>query len=82
MLNMFLISLQKDKYIIQVDHYKFFKIVLQNKIHEPLKYDKCIAKSKGHSEVFILFPRHYKSSFMNILFLDLHLSIFCYQIKI
>ncbi len=75
---MFLIGLQEDKYIIKVNYYKFSKVILKDKVYEPLKSGQYIVESEWHPEVFILSPEHYKSSLINIFFLDFYLLIPCY----
>jgi len=75
---MFLIGLQKNEYVIKIDHYKFSEVVLKDKVHEFLKCGRCIAKSKWHPEIFILFSKHYKSGFVNVFLSYLYLPVFCY----
>ena len=77
MLDVFLISLRIDEYIIQVNYYKFSKMLLQDKIHESLKGSWCVAQFKWHSEVFILSLRHYECGLMDILLSNLDLPISC-----
>ena len=76
------IYLWKDKYVIEVDYYKFSEVVLKNKIHKPLKYGRCIIKFKRYPKIFVLFSGCYECSLMNVFFLDFHLPVLCYQVKV